>query len=332
MNDSRLNSSVRLPSDEQREHLMVRVAKLYYELERTQSEIATELGLTRWQVGRLLTEAKELGVVRIEITPRAQRRTELEVMLQQRFGLLDAIVVPTGEGTDSALLMESVAQAAANYLAALHPKPTLIGVSWGRTMSAVAKFLPANWCPGLHVVLVNGSTHLHSTTVRTSAVAEEFAVAAGNGKTTLLPVPAILGKKTTRDALEEDPIVERVMVLAEQAETVCFGMGGMTHQSVLLSSGYLNEDDIDRLRDAGAVGDILGRFIDVHGAIVDSSIDDRTLGLRLESLCRKQHTIGVVSGREKYNIAVASLNAGYLKVIVTDEATARHALEVSDVP
>jgi len=332
MNDTRLNPSVRLPSDEQREHLMVRVAKLYYELERTQSEIAKELGLTRWQVGRLMTEAKELGVVRIEITPRAQRRTELEIMLQQQFNLYDAIVVPTGDSTDSTLLMESVAQAAANYLAAMHPKPKLIGVSWGRTMSAVAKFLPTNWCPGLHVVLVNGSTHLHSTTVRTSAVAEEFAAAAGNGKTTLLPVPAILGKKTTRDALEEDPIVERVMELAEQAETVCFGMGGITHQSVLLSSGYLNESDIDRLRDAGAVGDILGRFVDVKGAIVDSSIDDRTLGLRLESLCKKQHSIGVVSGPEKHNIAVAALAAGYLKVIVTDEATARHALEVSNVP
>ena len=39
------------------------------------TDIATELGLTRWQVGKLLTEAKAEGIVRIEITPRANRKT-----------------------------------------------------------------------------------------------------------------------------------------------------------------------------------------------------------------------------------------------------------------
>ncbi|MGN8023943.1 sugar-binding transcriptional regulator [Phyllobacterium sp. 22229] len=328
MNDARINPSVRLPSDEQREHLMVRVAKLYYDLERTQSEIATELGLTRWQVGRLLIEAKELGVVRIEITPRAYRRTELEVRLQQQFGLRDAIVVPSGGTTDSALLMESVAQAAAKYLAGLNPKADLIGVSWGRTMSAVAKFLPNNWNPGVHVVLVNGSTNLRSTSTHTSAVAEEFA-RAGNGIATLLPVPAILGKKSTREVLEDDPIIERVLKLAMEADVVCFGMGGITHESVLLSSGYLEEADIDRLKDAGAVGDILGRFLDKDGNIVDETIDDRTVGLRLDYLKTKQRSIGVVAGEEKLQIALAALKAGFVSVIVTDEATARYALEAA---
>ena len=103
MNEIRLQSSNRLPSDEQREHLMVRVAKLYYDLEWTQGDIAAELGLTRWQIGRLLTEARELGVVRIEITPRVMCRTDLEVRLQQQYCLKDAIVVPSGDMTDSAL-------------------------------------------------------------------------------------------------------------------------------------------------------------------------------------------------------------------------------------
>lgn len=329
MNDARQNPSVRLPSDEQREHLMVRVAKLYYDLDKTQSEIAKELGLTRWQIARLMTEAKELGVVRIEITPRAYRKTELEVRLQQEFGLRDAIVVPSGGSTDSALLMESVAQAAARYLAGLNPKAELIGVSWGRTMSAVARFLPNNWNPGVHVVLVNGATNLRSTVTHTSAVAEEFAKA-GNGTATLLPVPAIVGKKSTREVLEEDPIIERVLKLAMQADIVCFGMGGITHESVLLSSGYLDEADIDRLKDAGAVGDILGRFVDKNGKIVDTAIDDRTVGMRLELLKNKQWSIGVVAGEEKFKIATSVLKAGYVSVIVTDEATARYALGISD--
>ncbi|MBT9246988.1 sugar-binding transcriptional regulator [Gemmobacter fulvus] len=321
--------SSRLPLDEQRDHLMVQVAKLYYDLERTQSDIATELGLTRWQVGKLLTEAKAEGIVRIEITPRANRKTSLEVALQQAFKLRDAVVVPMGEITDPALLIDSVAQAAATYLANLNPKPDLLGVSWGRTMSAVARALPSGWNPGAHVVLVNGSTTLQQTSTRTSAVAEEFAQSAG-GTATLLPVPAIVGKSSTRDALEEDPIIERVLALAEAAPVICYGMGGVSHQSVLMSSGYLTQADIDRLKALGSVGDILGRFVDHQGRIVDPALDARTVGLRLEALRRKDRAIGVVAGEEKHQIAAAALRAGYVSVLVTDEATARNILEETE--
>jgi deoxyribonucleoside regulator len=176
------------------------------------------------------------------------------------------------------------------------------------------------------VVLVIGATNLRSTSTHSSAVAEEFARAA-NGIATLLPVPAIVGKKSTREVLEEDPIIERVLQLAMQADVVCFSMGGINHQSVLLSNGYLDEADMDRLKDAGAVGDILGRFVDENGRIIDEAIDDRTVGMRLEHLKTKQQAIGVVAGEDKQRVAVAALKAGYVSVIITDEATALYALE-----
>lgn len=318
--------SARLPSSDQRDHLIVQVAKLYYDLDRTQSEIANELGLTRWQVGKLLTEAKEAGIVRIEITPRAGRRTTVELELQRSFGVREAIVVSTGEADDPSLVIDSVAQAAATHLASLNPKPNLIGVSWGRTMSAVARALPKDWCPGLHVVLVNGSTALTATSSRNSAVAEEFAQSTA-GRATLLPVPAILGSQSTRMALEQDPIIGRVLALAEEAPVLCFGLGGLTSQSVLLGSGYLGDDDIARLRDLQAVGDIMGRFVDRNGLVADTQLDGRTIGLRLEALGAKKRVIGVAAGEDKHRIAAACLRAGYVTDLVTDEVTACRILE-----
>jgi len=325
MNDVRA-TSVRLPYDEQREQLMVRAAKLYYDLQRTQAEIAGELGLTRWQISRLLTEARELGIVRIEITPRSSRATELEVELQQAFGLRDAVVVPHGEAHDHDMTMEAVAQAASKYIVGLKPQVSLMGVSWGRTMSAVARFLPTNWNPGLHVVLVNGATNIRSTSSRAIAVAEEFAHTA-NGTATLLPVPAVVGKKGTREVLEQDPVIERVLLLAAEADVACFSMGGLSHESVLVSSGYIEPEHIDRLREQGAVGDILGRFVDASGTIVDAELDGRTIGLRLDLLKEKSRAIGIVSGTEKHGVTLAALKAGYVSVLITDEACARAALE-----
>ena len=45
--------------------LAVRAAELYYKEDKTQDEIGSLLGITRWKVGRLLTEAKARGIIRI---------------------------------------------------------------------------------------------------------------------------------------------------------------------------------------------------------------------------------------------------------------------------
>ncbi|MGD0639552.1 MAG: sugar-binding transcriptional regulator [Roseiarcus sp.] len=321
-----ISTSVRLPLDELREQLMVQVAKLYYDLEKTQTEIAAEVGLTRWQVSRLIREAREAGIVRIEIVPRSQRRPDLESQLQKVFALRDAVVVPSGLSDDEGISLESVAQAAGQYLAGINPKISLIGVSWGRTMAAVAHWLPPSWNDGVHVVLVNGATNVRSSSQQTNIVAERFAQA-GNGTATLLPVPAIVGRKGTREVLEQDPIIANVLELAEQAPVVCFSVGALSHRSVLVESGYLDEADIDRLGARGAVGDILGHFIDGRGKIADPELDARTLGLRPELLRGKERAIAVSAGRAKHAILLTCIKARYVNVLVTDEATAVYLLE-----
>ncbi|MDQ0475232.1 sugar-binding transcriptional regulator [Labrys wisconsinensis] len=312
-------------SAEQRELLMIQVAKRYYELDMTMGDLAKELGLTRWQASRLLSDARESGIVRIEIVPRAPRSPELESRLQRRFGLKDAVVVPQSPEDDDALLLDSVAQAAARLIAGLGKVP-LIGVSWGRTMSAVARRLPPFWNEGVEVVLLNGAMNIRSPSTRTNNTAELFARAA-NGMATLLPVPAILGHAATRLALEQDPTIAGVLALGRRAPVICFGMGAVAPDSVLVQSGFVSEAEQARLRAKGAVGDILSRYIDAQGAIVDPELDARTIGLDLRFCAEREFSIGVAAGRAKHAIALACLRAGYLNVLVTDEETALFLLD-----
>ena len=46
---------------------LVNVARMYYEQDRTQSEIADRYGISRPMVSKLLKEAKEEGIVKITI-------------------------------------------------------------------------------------------------------------------------------------------------------------------------------------------------------------------------------------------------------------------------
>ena len=172
-------------SAEQRELLMIQVAKRYYELDMTMGELSKELGLTRWQASRLLTEARASGLVRIEIVPLSPRRPDLESRLQRRYNLKDAVIVSSAGDDDPALLLDSVGQAAARLLAGLG-KIKLLGVSWGRTMSAVAKHLSPFWNEGGEVVLLNGATNIRWSSNRTNNVAERFAQSADGTATLLL--------------------------------------------------------------------------------------------------------------------------------------------------
>jgi deoxyribonucleoside regulator len=325
MNDRSAYAS-RLPADDSRDHLMVQVAKLYYDIGRTQAEIAADLGLTRWQVGRLLTEARAEGVVRIEIAPRSNRAAGLESALQTRWGLHEAIVVPMGGVTEPDLLNDGIARAAASWLTALAAKPSMMGVSWGRSMAALVRALPHGWAPGLEVVQINGAAALQLADARSAAVAEAMAQTAP-GSAALLPVPAILGQASTRAALEADPVIARALARARAAPLLAFSMGGVTDRSILCAQGYLSPAELASLRAKGAVGDILGRFVSADGRVADPDLDARTLGLPLEHLAGSPVTLALVAGPEKHAVARAALTARLISVLVTDDTTARSLLE-----
>jgi len=313
-------------SSDQRESLMIQAAKRYYDLDMTIGDLAKDMGLTRWQARRLLNDAREAGIVRIEILPRAARSPEVESRLQRRFGLKEAVVARPPYD-DPAVALAGVAQAAAQFIAALGPTP-LIGISWGRTMNAVARRLPPFWSEGAEIVLLNGAMNIRSRSTSSDNTAELFARSA-NGAATLLPVPAILGQAETRLALERDPTIASVLALGRRAPVICFGMGAMAPDSVLVQSGFITPDEQTALKARGAVGDIFSRFLNEKGEIVDRELDSRTIGIELRDCAGRDISIGVAAGQEKLAIVRAALRTGCVNVLVIDERTALALLEAA---
>ena len=73
----------------------------------------------------------------------------------------------------------------------------------------------------------------------------------------------------TRDGLERDSTIANVLTLARQAPIALFGIGLLDEDSVLATSGYLDRDQVLSLQHAGAIGDVIGRFLSVDGAVVE---------------------------------------------------------------
>ena len=310
--------------NEATELLAVRVAELYYEEGKSQDEIGGLLSITRWKVGRLLAQARERGIVRIEIVHPRARKLAVERALRDRFGLADAVVVPAAS-TDSEL-GHRVAQAAADFLTAVRPVPRTLGVSWGRTLDAIAGRLDDGWATGVTVVQINGGVSLNrrpGTAAHTAATIAQKAT----GEAVLLPSPAILERLETKRAIEADRTVAGVIELAKSASMYLFSAGVADATSVLVDSGYLSADDLAQLQARGAVGDVVGRYIDANGNIVDPGLDERTMGLSLDQLRASKNSVFVVSGQSKHDVARAVVTSGLCTVLVTDEATALALLE-----
>jgi deoxyribonucleoside regulator len=309
--------------------LMLRAAQLYYRLNLTQDQVGERLGVSRFKVGRLLERALRESAVRIEIVHPAARLVQLEDALVGRFGLRSAVVVdvpPTGSTADQELLArERVARAAAIHLTSLQPTGA-IGVSWGRTMLEVAAHLRQGWTSASEIVQLNGAISRSASPTRAQEVVEQF------GRTTgaairLMAAPAIVGSAELRDALEEDRSVGSTLAAARSARTAVFGMGVLGPDSVHVASGYLSDEDLAALTEAGAVGDVLGRFLSLDGHIALPSLDRRTIGLPLEELRDKALTVGVAAGPGRAPIALAALRIGCVNLMVTDEATAVWVLD-----
>lgn len=307
------------------ELLSIRAAELYYEENQTQDEIGVILRITRWKVGRLLAQAKANGFIRIEIVHPRARRLPIERRLREATGLTDVIVVSSAGVSSDGELQSRTAQAAADYLTGMRPVPGTLGISWGRTLHDVSLDLKFGWAPGVNVVQINGGVSLNQRTGTAAATAVTIAQKA-NGSATLLPSPAIFERRETKRAIESDRTVAAVLDLGANASAYLYSAGQADENSALVDSGYLTVDQITELVRKGAVGDIVGRYIDKDGRIVDPELDERTVGIQLEQLRRAQTAIAVIAGRAKHEIARAVVGSGLCTVLVTDEDTANALL------
>lgn len=307
--------------------LAVKAAELYFEDHKTQDEIGSLLHITRWKVGRLLSEAREEGIIKIEIVHPSARRLPLERKLRKVFGLVDAIVVPAHADESNTVLRLRAAAAAAEYLAALRPMPQTLGVSWGRTMSEVAEHLKQGWAVGANVVLINGGLSLngHGTTALDTVA---LIARKSRGMASLLPSPAILDRVETKKAIENDRFVANVLEIARHANAYLYSAGLVEPSSVLVESGFIAPYKLEQLIQRGAIGDVVGRFIDASGSIVDPELDACTVGISLEELRSAERAIAVIAGHNKQEVCRVVVSSGLCTVLVTDELTAQFLLSV----
>lgn len=301
----------------------LRVARMYYHLGLTTTEIARQLGITRPTVSRLLTWARGNGLIEYRIHDYQNIRLELEREIEAMYGLREVKVVPVQPDAPIDQQTNAVASFTAHFLSGLIGSSTVLAVAWGATVSKIAGNLTPRPEPGMSVVQLTGSGNNnagHGVTDATRTISQFARNWHGQGY--LLPIPAYFDNPSTKEAMYEERVVRRVKDVAARADIALFSIGVPNANSYIYRAGYVRDTELQRLRKNGVVGDIATVFFRADGSYEDIEMNKRSTGPDLRSLAEHPYSICVVAGRNKVGALQGALRGGFMNTLIIDEGTA----------
>ncbi|AYM19952.1 sugar-binding transcriptional regulator [Agrobacterium tumefaciens] len=302
--------------------LRIRAAWLYYSRGLTQKDIAEMLGVSRSTIIRALEEAQKRGEVRIWITQAPGECTDLEMKLEERFGLDEAIVVP-GEGNADETARD-VGAALGVFLSDVISDGNVVGVGWGRTLNASLQTFRPSVRQGVQVVSLLGGL-LEANTV--NPIEYSWRIASHvSGDCLLFLAPLVVDSADTKMRLIERCGLDRLFDTANNLDIAVISCGDVGTKSTSLSGHFLSKEDQKSLVAAGAVCDTLCQFLDADGNTVDHPIHDRVMSVNLDAVSKAKHIILASGGKARVPAIRATIARTKCHTLITDEAAARELL------
>jgi DNA-binding transcriptional regulator LsrR (DeoR family) len=302
-------------------HLLTTVlaCRRYYLDGASKSEIAAELGVSRFKVARMLEKARRDGIVRIDIDLLPELDLELGDALARRHGIRGAVVVRTTPGTE-AFHLARLGSAAAAVLGDILETSDVLGISWGRTLHALVGQLPR--LPACTVVQLVGSVPTLQLEVNAIELVRRLAERA-TGPVFPLHVPLLVGSAEMAGALASDSMASATLARFEGLTRAVVGIGAWEPGANSIRSA-LSEADARAVDAAGGIADIASIVLDAEGRQVRAAgLPERCIAIREDQLRRVPDVIAIAGGAAKVPAIRAALRSGLIHRLVTDEEAAR---------
>ncbi len=304
------------------DRLRARAIWLYHVEGLTQNDIATQLGISRVMVVRLLADARRRNEVRITIAAPLIDVLLLEREVETRFGINRVIVAPCADA--DADPVKVIAAAAGNFISGEMRAGMTVGVGWGRTLFNTLPFITGATLDDFRVVSLLGGIAA-ARRFNPAEFAWQFAELF-QGEGFLIPAPAVVDSPETKHALLERCGLSAIFEMADKLDMALLSCGGISSMTTSYRTGYLSESDRRSLIEAGAIGDVLYNFIDQNGELVDHEVNSRVISVNLARLRRTPERVLISGGKDKLNAIRASIRTISPTTLITDEQTAKALL------
>ena len=302
--------------------LTASVARRYYLDGRSKIEIATEFGLSRFKVARLLDDARASGLVRIEIGHPGAIDIELSGRLMDALGLQHCVVTDTPDEHPVAI-REHLGAAAAELLTELITPDDVLGLSWARSVSAMATSVRR--LATVPVVQLTGALSRPGVDDSSIELVRDVARVSG-GPAYYFYAPMAVPDAATARALRRQPEVAQALArISTVTKAVAWVGAWAPEQSTLYDA--TGEAERAELAGRGVSADVSGILIDAAGAPVVAALSKRMIGITAEQMIAIPEVIGIVYGVAKVDALIASVRGGLVNSVVTHPTLARAVLE-----
>ncbi|NIY46011.1 sugar-binding transcriptional regulator [Cedecea colo] len=299
----------------------VRAAWMYYIAGQNQSEIAAQLGTSRPVVQRLIAAAKEEGIVSIGLNHPVAGCLNYAQMLKEKYDLIECNIVPA---FTSDITLDSVSfgcyQLMEKYLRADNDK--VIGIGSGLTLKKTIRRIDFDSPNARCVALISamdaeGKCNYYDDVplLLASKIQANYYQ---------WPAPRYAQTSLEHQMWCSNRLFNNVLSVAYDADVIFVGIGALSQESPIFRDGFITPAQLETLTLQGAVGEILGRFIDANGEVVESDINNLITSYDIRrSRCPR---IAAACGEDKRSTIFAALKGKWVNGLVTDEHTARWLL------
>ena len=316
--------------------LLYRIANYYYMERLSQSEIAEKENISRSTVSRALDQARDMGIVRIEVSlPADSLATDLEEQLKETFGLKKVIVAPASvkesANTTEEQLIADVATVAAANLSEIVGDAEVIGVGWGRTVYNVTSHMTSHSkqiCERTVVPLV-GNMALRNSYLQTSINVSRFSEALG-AQSLYLNISNLRDADVPYNAAEEANI-KMIEDSWNKLDVAIFSLGPAPVNNFLyLQEELVSEDFTEADMSSAAMGEMLSQTIFNDGRPASPIGKKNTvIAFPLENLRNLKNAVLLAACHYKAEPAYWAIRNGYCNTFITDHLLAMDVLELA---
>ncbi len=301
---------------------MAIVARRYFVDGRNKSEIADELGISRFKVARIIDAGLAQGQIKVSISiPSLPIDPFLSERLQEVWSLKHVLVLAARDLPPDVLRSELGALGAILLAELLAPDDAL-GVSWGRTLDYLADALPV--IARCEVVQIVGGIQSVALAVNSLDVARRIGLRAG-GRMYLLHAPLLSQNAHVLEGLLRDPDVAETIGQFRRLTKAIVAIGSWNPPDSLMYKAIPSRDR-HRLLDRRIKADICGTLVLEDGTIAATHLDRRIMAISADELRAVPDVIAVAGGQDKADAIAAVLRSGLVNTLVTDATVAERLL------
>lgn len=302
---------------------------LYYCYGLTQNEIAKRMQVSRSTVSNYLRIAREQGIVDIRINGTAFTLSSLSKKIRELYSLSDAYLAETDDSTPKSEKAKQVSIMAAMALRDIIKPGDRLGVAWGELISMTSTELPGTAIDEFSVFDLLGGGNGGTTSGSEAAVAR-FAARFG-GSFHALRSPMFSMSNNIQSVLLNEPAIASHLSQLRDMEYNLFSVEPVNKSDGASWKWFMKDDDVDYYLSNGAVAFCCGNFINLNGTVVKGPLDEKRIAVNFKDIQTAANGVLVTSGTERAEAALAVLNTGAVKFLVTDQETALFLSENNDL-